>query len=226
MKNWRREITPDTTRNAISCAVRSYLLTDFDKQKRVANMNLKKFGYLVLTVFLISACSQVRVGYDYDKESNIPAYKTFNWHTPPDKDGAYNIMEKRIIRKVERQLETKGLLKTEENPDFLIALHGTRQTKVNIRDWGYSCNRFGVGVERLGGLSGMDVYQYSEGTIILDFIDARTKELFWRGMAVSIIDNTRTPAEWEELVDDAVSNMLKNYPPPPQTTKLAGQPLS
>ncbi len=101
----------------------------------------------------------------------------------------------------------------EENPDFLIALHTGKQAKVNIRDWGYSHGRYGRDWGATGG-SRIDVYQYEEGTIMLDFVDAESRELIWRGTATAEIDLQRTPEERDKLVDEGVTEMLKNFPPP------------
>ena len=76
---------------------------------------------------------------------------------------------------------------TTVNPDFLIALHGGKQTKLDITDWGYSYGRHGR--FRGGPIISGDVYEYEEGTLILDFVDAQSKELIWRGKAQGEIDS-------------------------------------
>ncbi len=150
---------------------------------------------------------------DYDKEADFNKLKTFKWLPLPEKEIAPSIVKKRIIKAVNYQLELKDFKKAEKNPDFLIALHTGKQAKVNIRERGYSYGRYG----RHGGISSsVDVYQYEEGTAIVDFVDAQSKELIWRGTATAVIDPTRTPKEREKLIDEAVKDMLKNFPPPNQ----------
>ena len=72
--------------------------------------------------------------------------------------------------------------KRSKTPDFRVALHTGQQSKVRVTDYGY-----GYGVGRWGG-GGLDVYQYQEGTLILDVVDAKTKKLMWRGTAIGVVN--------------------------------------
>ena len=63
------------------------------------------------------------------------------------------------------------------------------------------------------GPSGVSTYQYEEGSLILDFVDAKSKKLIWRGSAKAQIDNVDTPEKSEKLINEAVKEILKEYPP-------------
>ena len=52
-------------------------------------------------------------------------------------------------------------------------------------------------------------YTYTEGTLIIDMIDARTNQLVWRGSVAGTVDN---PANLERQVEKAVRAILKQYP--------------
>ena len=43
--------------------------------------------------------------------------------------------------------------------------------------------------------------------------DAATKNLVWTGTATAALDASRTPEERQQLVDDAVAKMMKDFPP-------------
>ena len=53
-----------------------------------------------------------------------------------------------------------------------------------------------------------------EGTLILDFVDTRSKKMIWRGSANADVSDATTPEKREKIIDDAVENILKYFPPP------------
>ena len=56
-------------------------------------------------------------------------------------------------------------------------------------------------------------FVYQAGTITIDFVDARTKGLVWRGWAESSIDGVIDNQKWlEEKVDDAVTKIVAKLP--------------
>jgi len=44
-------------------------------------------------------------------------------------------------------------------------------------------------------------------------VDAKSKQLIWRGSAKAQVDNVDTPEESEKLINAAVKEILKKYPP-------------
>jgi hypothetical protein len=54
------------------------------------------------------------------------------------------------------------------------------------------------------------VRQYKEGTIVIDFIDATTREMFWRGTA----SDTFIPGTGRDVIKDAITKLIDAYPPP------------
>jgi hypothetical protein len=58
----------------------------------------------------------------------------------------------------------------------------------------------------------MDVYQYREGTLIIDLMDANNNNLIWRGWGTAILDNGDIDLT-EEKINHAVYKILKEFPP-------------
>ena len=87
------------------------------------------------------------------------------------------------------ELEAKYLRLTSDNPDFLIDTLIATKDKVIARGWGnghypyYIWRGYGSGY----------IYQYEEGTFILDFINSKSQNLIWRGAAKSDLDHALTP---------------------------------
>jgi hypothetical protein len=110
---------------------------------------------------------------------------------------------------VNAQLEAKGLEVTSESPDFSIATHIGKNQRINVTDWGYGYGPYG----RYRGYSGVDVWEYEEGTLILDFVDADSKDLLWRGSAKAELRPAATPEKAQKLINEAAERILKNFPP-------------
>ena len=67
-----------------------------------------------------------------------------------------------------------------------------------------------------GVLVDIDVYQYEEGNLILDFIDPKSKELIWRGSAKAVVGNEKTPEERQKKIEETIQKILEKYPPHPK----------
>lgn len=171
--------------------------------------------HLLLSFFLLffaAGCSTVNVNnvnYDYDPEVNFTNLNTFKWLPDPISATRHGLVVNRIKTAVKRELESKGIVMVLDNPDFLIAIRGEKQLRTDVIDWGYSYGRYG----RYWGPGEIDVYQYEEGTLILDFIDANIKELIWRGTVTGIVDPGLSPEKRTEKINKAVAKILEKFPP-------------
>ena len=171
------------------------------------------FTFLMLAA---SGCATYRAYYDYDPKVRFTELKQYGWLDKPD--GGWKLDEltiKRIKSSVERQLGDKGYTLNPANPDFFIAIHGGREKKVNVVDWGYAYRgyeHYFYGRYHPGHR--IDIYEYEEGTLILDFIHGLTRELVWRGSVTKVIDPSATPEKREQVIDEAVARILVNFPPP------------
>jgi hypothetical protein len=180
-------------------------------------MKTFSFVFACLAAALLLGCSSVSVTTDYDHEANFAALKTFEW-MPASKDVVSanasstmfqnSLVEKRFRNAVVTQLGTKGLKEDAANPDFYVVYHTGTQEKVNVTNYGYGYGRWGG----YGG-GGVDVQQYTQGTIILDFVDAKTKQLIWRSAATGALSSTPDPASAGEKLEGVVAQMLADYPP-------------
>jgi len=164
---------------------------------------------IALLVFIFGCASSVSVKHDYDPGYNFTNLKTYDWL--PVKSENLEISELRIKRfqnAVNQELAAKGKTLSSENPDFLIALHGMTKTRVNVTDWGYS-----YGPYWRAGYRDVDVSSYEEGTIFLDFVDAESKELFWRGVGTGVAEPNLSAEQQEKKFASAASKLLEKFPP-------------
>lgn len=170
---------------------------------------MKTMSIFFLCFVVVSlGCSPVSVRHDYDTTADFSRLKNYSWLPVPVQANINELDVKRIQSAVNSQLQAKGYAMA-PNPDFLIAMHMGSQEKIQVTDWGYNYGPRG----RYWGPGRVDVYQYEEGTLILDFVDTRTKELIWRGVATGEIDRYASPEKREKKINRVVEKILKKFPP-------------
>ena len=166
--------------------------------------NMKKYFYAILLLlgFTLMSCSSISVRTDYDREIDFTKYQTFKWMPNSEKRidriKPNSLIEKRIRRAVEHEMEAKGYrLVTKGKTDALIVYHITVRNKVDIDRYGYWGRR-------------VHVHRYKEGSIVLDIVDNETKELIWRGVAQGIVPHLENDTE---RINETIFKILEGYPP-------------
>jgi len=173
----------------------------------------------VLGIAFVAGCSSYDIKYDYDVDSNFTAFKTYQWipRMVSNASGSATtavqsntLLDKRIRSAVDTQMAAKGFTLTAENPDVLVVYHVGLANKVDVQDWGYTYagSYWGGGMGR-----SVDVYQYTEGTLIVDMVNAASKQLAWRGSATGVVEPSNSPEQMEARINDVVSRIFANYPP-------------
>jgi hypothetical protein len=175
---------------------------------------MKKYVYFILPVLLLlgSCAPGIQVSSDYDIATNFRQFKTFGWYQDkaqtkvnPDSVGYDTFFDKRMKKAIETQLKTQGLAYSDTNPDVYINYKAGFSNESRVRNsypYGYGYYGYPFG--------GSSVQQYKEGTITIDMVDARKNELLWRGVGEMEVSNRNIS---EEKVYDAVTNILRQYPP-------------
>jgi hypothetical protein len=173
---------------------------------------MKKFAFLSILVLLIVSCSSVRVNSDYDKQVDFTPYKTYAFHkTGIDKVEISDLDKKRILRSIDETMAAKGFTKS-ETPDLLISFFTKEREEVNVNQfnagWGYGWG-WGWNPYLWGGNT--SVTRHSEGTLYIDIIDAKKKELIWQGEGEGVL--TKNTDKKDENIKEFVTKILEQYPP-------------
>jgi hypothetical protein len=165
-----------------------------------------------------AASSRVGVTADFDHSVNFRAFKTWAWYPeqPADTEGGpaqgyQSFLDKRIREAVAREMAAKGLTKTDKAPDVYVAYSAKVEDKQrsNVGAYGPYGYPFWYGGYYGRGFN-QPVVDYKAGTVIIDIIDARRKQLAWRGFGQAQV-NQQTISEPE--VNRIVGSMLGTYPP-------------
>ncbi|WP_026976527.1 DUF4136 domain-containing protein [Flavobacterium tegetincola] len=167
----------------------------------------------ILLVFILASCSSVSVYNDFDKNADFTQYKTFAFYKAGvDKVEISDLDKKRVLKAIEAQMLAKGFTKS-ENPDILINFFTKSREQVDVNSfnsgWGYGWG-FGWNPYMWGG-NRTSVRTSTNGTLFIDMIDAKKKEMIWQGEGQGEI--FRNQDKKEERIQEFVTQILKQYPP-------------
>jgi hypothetical protein len=177
---------------------------------------------------LVTGCSTMQVSFDFDPKAKFTGLKTYMWLEEPQKptgdpriDGN-TILHNRIHDAVDSELAARGFRKVTSDPDFLVAYHVSLDKRQSVQTlnnyygygpgWGYgygSAYRPGY----WAGAPETYVYEYEEGTLILDVVNPDNKELMWRGSAQDEVHFKTSPEKEQTKLKEAVRKMLAHFPP-------------
>lgn len=179
-------------------------------------MKALKLASLVL-VFLITSCNSVKVVADYELSTDFTQYKTFAFYKKGiDKAEISDLDKRRILKAVEAEMLAKGFTKS-ETPDLLVNIFTKSQRKVNVNNYyggyGYGYGYYGWYPWYYGPNYGTTISEYTEGTLFVDLIDAKKKELAWQGIGSGALNTTGNVAKKEAKIKDFVAQIMAQYPP-------------
>lgn len=171
-------------------------------------MKMSKLLFLPIIALVITSCSSVRVTTDYDTKADFNQYKTFAFYkTGIDKAAISDLDKKRIMRAIETELLAKGMTKS-TSPDVLVSLFTKSRERINIDDNSHG----GFFYPRYYGNSQILVSQRTEGTLFIDMLDAKRKELIWQGIGTGTL-RVKEVSKKEARIKEFVKEIMAKYPP-------------
>ncbi len=172
---------------------------------------MKQWG--LVSIMLLAGCLGWTVKSQRSGNAPLASYQTFDWTTPASVS-VDRLADQRIRDQVTAQLAGKGIYRVApgQAPDFFVDYEvqtGPRmQTVVN---GGYATGLVGAsGPTAVFPLPASMTYVYAEQSLVLDFIDARSGRVFWRGYA-SYVVNAPAPMS-SQNTQQAVRKVLRKYP--------------
>lgn len=178
---------------------------------------LPQYLFIAITLWL-SACSSVSVTTDYDHSASFERYRTYTL-APSDEKIAMSPSSEAALRDTLRaSLAARHIIEASKDADLHVVRHIFTKEKLSVQettDWGYRGVPYGYG--RYGMWSTAprthtSVSQYTEGTLILDFVDAKTHKLVFRGVGSGTVSDPVTNAE---RIREAVEKIVEQFPVPP-----------
>ena len=165
---------------------------------------------------MVAAWAQ-KIETGYDKSADFSHYKTYSL-IPRATPATNPVLATIIDNDIEYELNQKGLRKVDSNPDLLVKCYGgAGDVEGGFAAADPSYNATGgapmPGSSMWGGsLPPTSVPQTMHGSITVDLVDARKKQLVWRATAKGKMDYNKR-SKLLEQANKAVSEMFKKYPP-------------
>ncbi|TDG36808.1 DUF4136 domain-containing protein [Pedobacter changchengzhani] len=166
-----------------------------------------KLIMLITVVMVFSGCSSLRTASDFDSKTNFSNFKTYDFYEKGMARLKLNDLDKRrMVNAIETEMAAKGFSKSSK-PDLLVNLvvvgREVNEIYNNAAMWGWRYPFWG------GNMA--TVNQFTEGTIIIDFLDPMQKKLIWHGLGQGFnLDNFN---KREERMQKGVNEILAQYPP-------------
>lgn len=175
----------------------------------------------VAVVVAVSGCATgPTVRSDYDHQVNFAQYRSFAFMQPlgTDTAGYTTLLTERLKGATRQQMEMRGYAYNPAAPDLLVNFSGKLREKSEVVPampmppmdpyYGYRDGFYGPWP---GYGWGDDVIQYTEGTLNIDLVDPRSRQLVWEGVAVGEVTNLQS-AESAATIDNAVAKVFGQFP--------------
>jgi hypothetical protein len=204
-------------------------------------------GMIVLIISGLSSCTSYNYYVAGLNRTNLSNYRTFAW-MPMGKEADSKdnnmVADGKIKDAATEALVNKGLKLQQNAPDLLISYstqvgRGTRTyyyPTYGFGGYGFGYPGYGFGLGYgwgyrpyyyaygdpfiYGGSLTMGKEHYKEGTIIIDLIDRRTRQVVWRGFGVGEVH--RNPQKDIEDLPKVVNGVLEQLSLAPSSAPPAG----
>jgi len=161
-------------------------------------------GYALILALAATRAPAQSIQTDYDRAFDFSRLKAYAFaaqaRRPNDPLAANPLNDRRVHEALDAELGARGYtVDSTGKHDFLVAYQAATRTRVGVQDWGYGPGRWGS--------RRIDVNEYTEGTLVVDVVDAASKQLVWRGSATGTIQ----PKEADKKIRKAVAKLMEQF---------------
>ena len=185
---------------------------------------MRIFVFLGLVTLLVAGCSTIKVGSDYNRNTDFSKLKTYAWLNETDNPSDNVRMNNKLVidsvrTSVEKDLNSKGYTKADrESADFLITWFGAIEEKIKAQNIDHFYSSYGYGTLYQNPYWNpqsqvTNIKEYEEGSLIFDFLDPVNHTLLWRGIGRDKVVEGRPEDVVRKNIDRAVRKILADYPP-------------
>lgn len=163
-------------------------------------------GIVLLSVIALLGCAGpdiYGVKHHSEKGYDFSRLKTYDWLQVDVDTGIEKDTGDQLRAAVDRVLVKKGYRKATDDPDFRVFLYIYKKEAVTYQTWGPA----------LGAVRHVQEVRYEEGNVIIDFMDAQPKTVFWSGSArAELYKEPLSPEEQRKRIDQGIERILKSFP--------------
>jgi hypothetical protein len=159
----------------------------------------------------------VKVTTDYDRSASFTGYKTYHIYDVKGKSEVSQLNGDRIINAVMDNMNKKGFTGVAENPDLdvnvMTVTEQKKQVTANTYGYGGAYRPYGYWGGTGSTTTTFNAYEYKNGSLIIDIIDAKTQKAIWQGVGNADIDGEVSNPD--KFISDAVAKIMAEFPPKP-----------
>lgn len=186
---------------------------------RLRDTRLRGWILAIAGAALLTACaSGPEIRRDVSPAAKFGTYKTFGYFSElaTDRAGYETVFTARLKDSTRRQMESKGYVSSDTDPDLLLNFYANveekqeiRSTPVSIGYYGYR-GAFGYGIST----PRVETYSYKEGTLTIDLVDRKQNALVWNATAEGRVSKEarKNPGP---AIDAVVTEMMAPLPAAP-----------
>ena len=162
-----------------------------------------------------------------DKSVDISQYHSFGFAEPlgTDQNGYQSILSQNLKASTQRQLEARGLVRDDANPQLTVNFNARLDDKLKTTTSSVPTMTMGMGYGGRGyyGYRGgmystwpmyqdqTTVRQYKEGTLNIDIVDRARKQLVWEAVVTDTITDKKRD-KLDDTIEKYVAAAFKKYP--------------
>ena len=163
------------------------------------------FTTAVLLTLLLTGCAVKRTKVTYDEKMNFDTLNTYNWLDTMETTQIDQFEHKLVRAAVDRQMKEKGFKLVSRNPDFLITQNLSKEL-ITDRHWERDIR------DKLKPMYFFK-YTYMKGTLVIEIVNPRMKEMIWKGKHISEVETVITEETSAKRINETVAEILENFPP-------------
>jgi Domain of unknown function (DUF4136) len=174
---------------------------------------------LAAPVILFCGCSTFTVTTDYDVAASLGNYRTYALESPANTPVVSPSADSALRIALHENLAARGIREVGVNnrPDLAVVPHARlqqRRTREQYNHWGYGVGGWPFGAGHYGMWIGepyptTTIESYTEGTLVLDFVETTHGMLVFRGIGKGKVGSAKTTAE---NIGEAVEKIVANFP--------------
>ena len=197
---------------------------------------MKKYLFMSMLLFLFIGCSTLRVQTDYDEKFNFKSFSKFAVIHSNKSDGK-DFTRGKIARVLSNNFKAKGYSSSAKNEaDFYVLFHLDIQKKSQVETNYETMGLYPpVRIYRHKIVPGRthpayildpyispfnatttrvttQTYEYEEGHLLVELIDAKSNSVVWQGTAVDELSELSTKEERSAYINMVVDSLLKEFP--------------
>ena len=170
---------------------------------------------VLMTLLGALTVSAQKVSVGADPGVDVTRYKTYAWSK--DVPSTNPIVVEMVRSAVDTELATKGLRKVDADPELTVVIFGSQDSDIHVSNpsWSPALNSIATGVA-----VGSQSWLVTKGTLVVDMLDAKTRNSVWRGQATQTLDcgptgdRAKDAKTVEKPIKNAVKKMFKQFPHP------------